>query len=132
MILVCGIPNAGKTTYSQAFQNVVHYDDMIGIARQRYTELNELATNGGLIADGVFGERKRRVELVESASDKATCIWIDTPVKICLQRERSGRMRGDFIVLHHAKTFEPPTLDEGWDEIIIVRNNESISYKRET
>ena len=25
--LICGLPNAGKTTYSRQFENVIHLDD---------------------------------------------------------------------------------------------------------
>ena len=30
MILICGIPNAGKTTYSQRYSDVIHFDEVRG------------------------------------------------------------------------------------------------------
>ena len=33
-------------------------------------------------------------------------------------------MRGGHLVEYHARAFEPPALDEGWDEIIIMRGND--------
>lgn len=123
MILICGIPNAGKTTYSSRYADVIHYDDMNLTTRQRYAELKRLAQEGNAIVEGVFGESKRRKELADScpSAEKKICIWIDTPLEECLEREKNYRKRQLGLVQIHHKTFEPPTLDEGWDEIIIKR-----------
>ena len=116
MILICGIPNAGKTTYSAQIKNVVHYDDLPLTTRQRYERIIELAQHGEVCIDGVYGERWRRVELLRACKgQKNVCIWVDTPVEVCMSRGR------ETLVKMYAKHFEPPTLDEGWDEIIIKR-----------
>ena len=123
MVVIIGIPNAGKTTYSRRYDGVVHYDDLNLTTRQRYEHFNALAKQGNAVFEGVFGSKNRRVELVASCpeGEKKVCVWLDTSLTVCLERERTGRMRGDHIVLSHARTFEPPTYDEGWDEIIIER-----------
>lgn len=124
-LIICGLPNAGKTSYSTQYDNSIHYDELKLTTRQRYEQICEIArTDSNAVVEGVFGERKRRTEIVEachSNGGKAICVWIDTPVEVCLERERNYRNRPDWLVLAHAKAFEPPTLDEGWDEILIVR-----------
>lgn len=64
------------------------------------------------------------MQLLEAVKDKPykkTCIWIDTPLEECIQRE--DRNRPIEIILLHADTFEPPTYDEGWDEIIVIKGD---------
>lgn len=123
MILICGIPNAGKTTYSQKFSNAIHYDEMNGTIKDRCALLNELAKNNGSVFEGVFGEAKMRKELVSNSKGNAVCIWIDTPIDVCIEREKNYRRRSLGMVEMHHNNFETPTLDEGWDEIIIIRGN---------
>lgn len=136
MVLICGLPNAGKTTHSDKYFNVVHFDDIsYWRADDHFEKCNALVTKsiGDVCVEGVYNTAKRRQELLEVCNKNyKKCIWIDTPVEICLQRERNGRMRGDHLVLHHAKTFEPPTLDEGWDEIIIIRGDYEQRINRQT
>ena len=127
MIIICGIPNAGKTTYSEQY-NSTHYDEMNMTTRQRYEKLNELIRLGNAVIEGVFGEKWRREEFISSCpeNEKKICIWLDTPLDICLEREANYRQRPACLVVHHAQTFEPPTLYEGWDEIKIIRGGEVV------
>lgn len=125
MTLICGIPNAGKTTFSAQYGSVIHFDRIPHKnVNEQFKRCNELAaqSNGDVCVEGVYNRRKRRLELLEAVKDKQgkrICIWLDTPIEICLKRENRGRP--SFIISDNAKIFEPPTLDEGWDEIIIVR-----------
>lgn len=115
-MLIIGLPNAGKTTYSQRFKNVLHYDEIMILPKEERYELYRKAE----IIEGIFNTRKSREIVLSLWTDKKrkTCIWIDTPVDVC--REREDRCRPTAIVAIHAKRFEPPTFEEGWDEIIIV------------
>ena len=40
--------------------------------------------------------------------------------RLARRREKKFRQRPDTIVTAHAKAFEPPTKEEGWDEIIVI------------
>lgn len=124
MTLICGLPNAGKTTYSRRFEGVIHYDNLKLTTRQRYEHLNDLVSKGNAVLEGVFGERKRRMEFISNtpANERKVCIWLNTPVDTCHARENRGRPQT--IVTLHARTFQPPTYDEGWDEIIIIGGNQ--------
>lgn len=118
MTLICGLPNAGKTTYSQRYQNVIHLDDF---PRNKFLNCNAfVSTQDDCVVEGIYNLRCRRLRLLESYHGSAPriCIWIDTPLEERLKRETRGRPSS---VINSG--FQPPTLDEGWDEIIIVRNN---------
>ncbi len=122
MILICGLPNAGKTTYSAIFENVIHLDDIPHktFGEQLYKCNRLAAANEHSVVEGVYNTKRRRRELLRACKShqKKVCVWIDTPYEECVRRENRGRPH---IVAIHYKMFEPPTLDEGWDEIIIVR-----------
>lgn len=123
MTVICGLPNAGKTTYSKRYVKVIHYDDIPLITPKRYEYINEHIEDD-ICIEGVFGEKQRRIDIVNTCKGKcikAVCIWLNTPKEECLKRENRGRPHG--IVKLHSNIFEPPTLDEGWDEIIIIRGD---------
>lgn len=130
MLLICGLPNAGKTTYSARFDNVLHLDEFIGNP-SKYKACIEAAKNASfdIIIEGLFTERKKRTDLFEAIKDKPgerVCIWIDTPADECIRRENRGRHPS--VVEHHARIFEPPTYDEGWDEIIRITAEETSAF----
>lgn len=129
IILICGLPNAGKTTYSKNYSNVIHLDDFLEKAkspRSLYNLCNEAAAaseNKDVCVQGVYALRKQRInllDLVKDKQDKKICIWIDTPIQICKQRE--NRNRSEEFVESFQKFFKPPTFDQGWDEIIQITN----------
>ena len=115
MILIMGIPNAGKTTYSHRFDDVIHADDYIG-DHDAYVEL--LRTVDGECIEGLYTTRKSRELLLSECpnAQRKTCIFIDTPEDVCMARE--GEHNGS--IPYHAFILEPPVYEEGWDEIIIV------------
>lgn len=124
MILICGIPNSGKTTLSAKYPKCLHYDEIKLTTPKRYAYIcGRARSEDDLAVEGVYDERWRREELVKACHEsghKATCIWLDTPLEVCLERECNFRRRHESLVLIHARNFEPPTLDEGWDEIIRI------------
>lgn len=128
MLLICGIPNAGKTTYSARFENVLHLDDFDRKPSQYKNCIRAAGeAEGDVVVEGVFNTAKKRRDLLEAVQGKPfrrVCIWLDTPTDICLQRERSYRKRSDHLVLSNAERFQPPTYDEGWDEIIVIKEGQ--------
>ena len=108
MILICGLPRAGKTTLSKKYDNVIHLDQ-IGL----YSQIKKLATKDSVI-DGVYDTKDLRMSLIDAVkADRNICIWVNTDLETI-------KKRGNRYWL----SFEPPTLDEGWDEIIIVQGKE--------
>lgn len=116
--LICGLPNAGKTTYSSTFNNVIHLDDH----HMSFRECNNLALESteDVCIEGVYNRKKCRIDLLNIVPKEwhKKCIWLNTPVEECIKRENRGR--GECFVTCRAKRFEPPTEDEGWDEIKII------------
>lgn len=122
MILICGLPNAGKTTYSARYDNVVHLDDFLkdgSVYPLCQKALSEMT--GDVCVEGIYGRKQQRISLIQSCEKQPykICIWLKTPLHVCLERSKTARSRS--IVMAHYNRFQPPTLDEGWDEIIIVR-----------
>ena len=120
-ILLCGLPRAGKTTYSKKYDSsyqIVH-TDMCGMHQ---TKIYVAQTKGDIVVDGVYKGAKERADLCRTYSGNyKKCIWLNTSKKVRMKRANYSR--------HCDYPFEPPTYDEGWDEIIIIEDNndESIS-----
>ena len=121
MILIMGRPNAGKTTYSQRFENVIHLDDF---PFNKFLNCNAAVAKvkGEIVVEGIYNLRCRRKKLLESyhGTEEKVCIWLNTPIEECLRREDRGRDKEVII-----SAFQPPTLDEGWDRIIKIDGNYS-------
>lgn len=125
--LIIGLPNAGKTTYSQRFDNVIHADDakmpFVSEKQKFGTAIKKAAESpGDVVVEGIFNTKEWRFELLKACAhhDKKVVVWLNTPVEECLRREKEYRKRPDGVVLNQAKKFQLPTYDEGWDEIIVI------------
>ena len=121
--LITGLPNAGKTTYSARYENVIHLDDFPQVGDGgKYDRCNrQAAALENAVVEGVYNTTELRSQLLKVCAehDRKVCVWMDTPAEICKQRENRGRPTA--IVDVHEKMFQPPTLDEGWDEIVVVK-----------
>ena len=121
--LITGLPNAGKTTYSARYENVIHLDDFPQVGDGgKYDRCNrQAAARENAVVEGVYNTCELRAKLLDVCKqhDRKVCVWLDTPAEICKQRENRGRPTA--IVDVQEKMFQPPTLDEGWDEIVVVK-----------
>ncbi len=129
--LICGRSRSGKTTYSKQFDNVLHLD-AFGIMPNNYNKLLKKVrkTDSDLVIDGVYDTAKLRTDLLNAYNNggEKICIWIDTPLDII-------KSRFYIVPSKHPYPFESPTLDEGWDEILIIRgdnNVECINREKQT
>lgn len=121
--LICGRSRAGKTTYSKQFEKVIHLDFCGGPLSCYDHALEKIADQqGDVIIEGVYNTAERRKALLNAyqGNDKKLCIWLDTPLNIIEERAKKSHMPVCIPTL-----FEPPTLDEGWDEIIIIRGDDN-------
>lgn len=117
-ILICGLPNAGKTTYSQNFKNVLHIDE-IGFNQIILDKLSKKHNDEDIIVEGIYGSPASRQKLVKAYQGKTKCIFLDVPFEEIVRRENRGR--AEFVLQSAAKHFMPPTYDEGWDEIEVIK-----------
>lgn len=128
LTLICGLPNAGKTTYSERYANVVHSDDYPS-SRKLLALVSDISDDA--CVEGIFvTSHSRRLLLKSYPGDGAECIFLDTPMEACVEREDRGR--STIFIRNCASVLEYPSYDEGWDDILIVRENDSIHLERET
>ena len=128
LTLICGVGRVGKTTYSQRFENVIHLDGM-GHKPHRFTRVINALNKGDVVVEGIYENANRRTELLNAYKGCGRrCIWLDTPESIVKDRME---IIGVPLTVKHFH-FEPPTFDEGWDEIIIIRGEHDVqSYRNE-
>ena len=118
--LVCGLPNAGKTTFCKKYDNVIHLDSMgHSTYEERFNECIIIAVNnsGDIVIDGNFYSKRIRKNMISALNQqqcKKVCIWINTPLETCLKRADSGG-RSREIVNHINK----------WDELIMLNGDEN-------
>lgn len=95
IILICGLPNAGKTTFSARFSKVVHFDECPMPRREVFEQIIAKA-QGDICAEGVCNSSKSRLSFLHAVSHKQerkVCIWLDTPLEECIRREKAYRKR---------------------------------------
>lgn len=113
MTLICGHTRAGKTTYSQRFDNVIHFDDI----RSRSKVIKMVTeADSDIVVEGIYYAPEERAELCKAYNGFTRCIFIDTPDDI-----RAKRMGRKII---HPYPFLKPTYDEGWDDIVVIRGDQ--------
>lgn len=128
--MICGLPNAGKTTYSKRYEDALHQDE-IGTIANIVKAIEQIS--GDVVIEGYFGTKEERSRVISAYNGNVKCIFIDISIEESIRRE--NRNRHPQILRNASRFFEPPTLDEGWDEIIIIRgddNVECINRKKQT
>ena len=121
MTLICGLPNAGKTTYSSQYGNVIHYDDVTAPRGKHPIQVlcDMVSAMDDVCVEGVFISSHERKKIAQSYSGtRKVCVWLNTPLEECVRRE--NRNRATCIINNCQALFQPPTCDEGWDEIIVI------------
>ena len=118
--LICGLPRAGKTTYSKQFDDVIHLDTCGAYSGVEHRVKH---ISGDIVVDGVKKKKERRIRLLKAyPGDGSRCIWMDTP-----QEVRSSRHGWDKVCDF---PFDEPSFDEGWDEIIRIRGDNDVERSR--
>ena len=115
--LICGISSAGTTTYSKQFDNVIHLDDY----RSFHACNNEVSkiTNDTYL-EGVYITKQMRMDLLKKVPEgfHKKCIFLNTSLDEALRCKL--KYRADKLMIEQSKILEPPTYDEGWDEIVTI------------
>lgn len=131
--LICGLPNAGKTTYSRNYQNVIHLDDYrkktFGI--DCYFECADTAANTkeDVCIEGIYNTKQQRIRLLTALRlagipCRKVLVWLNTPMNVCMDREHNAGCKNRNVVKQFSHVFDIPTKDEGWDEIIEINQEE--------
>lgn len=90
------------------------YKPVTEVIEDMVSEQDDVCVEGTYLA-----VRQRRKLLSAYKGDRKICIWLNTPLDVCIARENRGRKDGLHIMC--AKAIQPPTLDEGWNEIIVLK-----------
>lgn len=111
LILICGLPRAGKTTYSVRYNGiypVLHLDE-----RGYYNILKKVEALDDVVIEGIYDTKELRRELLRHyKGTEKKCVWLNTPTEVKKTR------RGYVSALEYP--FEPPTTEEGWNEVIMI------------
>lgn len=136
LYVLCGIPASGKTTLSKQLSSQYNaklycYDEFIKLYKKhdRHEYLynliaNDLAVGHNIVLDDLhtrFEWRKTLLDAIKDIPCKKILIIMTTPLEECIRRnaQRQGSSRlPEFIIYHLNKEYQPPSLDEGWDEIL--------------
>jgi predicted kinase len=140
MIILVGLPGSGKSTIAEThFKQDYYYinQDKMGNREACISAVKKVLESGGnVIIDRVNSTRKQRAYWIELGigynCSSITCIVLDVDPEICVGRivDRKGHEtiteemdieKKRQIVHQFAKTFESPTLEEGFSSIVITR-----------
>ena len=144
LILLCGIPGSGKTTYAKNYiklnNNTVHLSsdairkelygdeniqgnpgDVFSLMQKRAIE----ALNNGhdVIYDSTAMTRKDRQGIISVCPKfaKIECHIIWAPIEVCIERDsKRERTVGKEVIDRMLKRFQAPYYDEGIDIINII------------
>lgn len=155
LILVCGLPGSGKSTYLSQFEhntncNVISRDKIRfailqddeayfsheeEVCKNLWNKINEsLAANKNTYVDQTSLNPESRSYLLKhitSHYDELIAIWFNIPEQICLQRNENRQNTKAYVprgvIRRMSYQFVPPYLDEGFDKIYMyTENNELI------
>ena len=142
LYVLCGIPGSGKSTMSMQIakeQNAKLYSYDVIKRDSKLTSFNDICTliyqqiitdlsNGfNVVYDAPHTKIKHRASILEHLANvycTKVLIMMKTPLAECIRRN-SHRQGYEYVPEHiiydFYNSFEPPDLDEGWDEIREVR-----------
>lgn len=142
VVLAIGLPGSGKTTWfkrrgvtplSSDMLRSILFDD---ITEQRYqslvfSTLRQLL-RARLVARMPWNyvdatnlspkERKQWIQMARSLGYEVHAVFFDVPLEVCLDRNRRRERQVAEDVMHRmAAKLRPPTFDEGFAKILVVR-----------
>ena len=134
LYIMCGVPGSGKSTTSKQMADEYglerfSFDEMKCFCLDDYMHLaiNAIQDGKNVILDSTnlrVNVRKKILQAVNDVLCKKVVVYMNTPLEVCLDRNRNRATRlQDFIIESSYRSLQPPTLDEGWDEIIYIENN---------
>lgn len=124
MILICGYSRAGKTTYAERYDHVIHMDMIPGFSfAEKYKNTADyIRGKKDVVVEGVFHTQEGRIALLSACEDdEKICVWINIDLDTIALRATGGRSSDHKYVLPTG--FEAPSIDEGWDKIMIIGGN---------
>jgi len=135
-IILVGLQGSGKTTYfNDRFASThVHISrDVQGSAEREIALTRDCLRSGrSFVLDNTNGTRRVRAPYIQEAKAagfRVVCYFFETTVRTAIGRNNHRKDKKPIpvpAILRLAKHLEPPSLDEGFDEIHIVRAEKDV------
>jgi predicted kinase len=124
-VVLCGVQGAGKTTFYQQHFVHTHVRISLDVVRTRHREsvlLHAcLALEQPFVVDNtnpLADTRSRYLRLARACGFRARLYWVESTLAESLARNAARERKvPPGAVAGTARSFEIPSLDEGWDEI---------------
>ena len=157
LILVCGLPGSGKSTYLSQFKHnmncrVVSRDEirfsLLGeeeayfshetdVCNIMWTQINEaLAANKNTYVDQTSLNPESRSFLLKhitSHYELCNIIWFNIPTNICLERNENRVGTKTYVprgvIRRMSQQMVPPSYNEGFDNIFIYDENNKLKLQ---
>jgi predicted kinase len=106
--------------------------------RQQRRVAEAFASGRSVVVDNTNPSRVERAPLIALAREhgaEVRAVFVDAPLELCLQRNaaRSGRAEVPLVgVYATAKRLVPPTVDEGFDRVDVIRVDVARAWGRST
>jgi predicted kinase len=137
LIVMCGLPGSGKSTYAKynyenpyvvvcadEYRKVLTGTDFYAPAENIVSQMVGVTVEvmlkrlGRVVLDMTclrIKTRKRWIEMADRCDVPVSCTWMDATLEHCLKtnRNRDRQVPEDIIIGMHDR-FEPPTEDEGF------------------
>lgn len=147
LYILCGIPGSGKSTLAQkiAVQHTAKlhcYDSLPNahttgktktVHEQMWRDIAaDLIAGNDVVCDDLHTKTQWRRDILDAlygVECKKILVVMDTPLEECLRRNANRTARlPNFVVCDLHGKYEAPTLDEGWDEIIYVKEDGNYEF----
>lgn len=130
-VIFVGLPGSGKTTYFEKYFAATHTHvsrDVQRTAEQEAALLRECLRSGrSFVVDNtntMHATRAPYIQQAKAAGFRVRAYFFDTPTRTAIGRNNHRKDKKPIpvpAILRAAKQLEPPSLEEGFDEVRIIK-----------